>query len=123
MSADRRADGESLLLDVCRLGAGPWHEHLWGAVPFFTSLGNGNKRLLPGVAMGRPGRGKAAFEYTAGLIKYPPPDAPEQVGTPRPQGQSFPVPFIHAGGRSPGSTTGLLGSYQVLCVVVHCLRL
>ena len=65
MSADRRADGESLLLGVCRLGTGPWHEHLWGAVPFFISLGNGNKSLLPGAAMGRLGRGGAAFEYTA----------------------------------------------------------
>lgn len=58
-----------------------------------------------------------------GLVKCPPPNAPEQVGIIIPQGQSFPVPLIHAGGQSPGSMTGLLGSYQVLCVVVHCLRL
>ena len=55
-----------MLLGMRRLGTGPWHEHLWDAVPFFTSLGNGNEPLLPGAAMGRPGSGGAAFEYTAG---------------------------------------------------------
>lgn len=89
--------------------------YICGCCAFFSLLCKLNKRFLPvGQLWGGREEARLPFEYTAGAYYIHHLMHLSRLEPQGPRASHFLYPSSMLG-RSPGSMTGLLGSYQVLC--------